>query len=551
MASNISTLIPAQITETIRESSPLFVSFLELYYKYAQERTNAIGVIQNTQIDSDIDTTLDVYIDEFYSIYGNQLPKTTTLDRRNLLKLLNEIYSSKGTEKSFKTLFRVLYGIETEYIRPSDQILKASDGKWVQDAFVTVQKNYGQFSALLNVEIPVSNSFGVFTFVASRYEDIGSGICRIFFRITSVLKFEIGSVIQIKDLDGVTTFRGNVIESPERLNIISGGGLFQSGQVYSIPGSTQPTVFKIKRVDVGGKIKSAEIISHGYTHPQHEQYWISSYKNIPPLTNQSVVSTETSPGVFLYEIGITDTIYDIRETIVGRVADIYDDVGFGLDTVEFNTLPVFVITVGDTLFSAINGGEGLPATFASNPSITIQDYLNNRASVELISGSYSNLPGRYTDTSGQLSDPFIKLQDNYYYQIFSYVVLSGIDISAYKDTILKALHPAGLKYFAVLSKSLEIDVSASIIADAKYTHRLNFSDDISLSDVFSKLSHKNIETFLNVLQSYALEDYFLEDYAFESGFDDSIGVITGNTEFVINGSDQVFFGIDQVVYTPY
>ncbi len=69
MQNNISFSIANQISERVYTEYPLFVSFMSLYYEYAQIRTNSIGIIQNRSLDTDIDLTLEAYIDEFLAVF--------------------------------------------------------------------------------------------------------------------------------------------------------------------------------------------------------------------------------------------------------------------------------------------------------------------------------------------------------------------------------------------------------------------------------------------------------------------------------------------------
>lgn len=54
------------------------------------------------------------------------------------------------------------------------------------------------------------------------------------------------------------------------------------------------------------------------------------------------------------------------------------------------------------------------------------------------------------------------LQDNNYYQDFSYVIKSPIDIESYKDTITEMAHPAGFKMFGSLSIDNEFESNTTI-----------------------------------------------------------------------------------------
>ncbi len=513
MVNNISDIIGRQIPEHIQNSGPLFVSFLETYYKYAQQRKSAIGVIQSNSTDIDIDDTLNEYIDHFYNTYGEHLPVNLALDKRNFIKILNSIYDAKGSEKSFHLMFRAIFNKEIEIFTPSEQILRSSAGRWEQESFITIHINYGNYLELDNIDIPIQDGLSTYTFRAIRFEDIGNSNIRIYFNSTYPIKFKVGYVIDIIR-DSAIVFRSTITESPEKLTILDSGANFQVGQIFSITGSAQPTIFKIKSVTTGGAITATEILNYGYTHTQKQQTLISSYKNIPPATGSHTIQVETAPGVFTYNTTIFDKLISIDEHITGVDVGISDKTYFLEDycAIDYNGAVILEQSI-NTLTASNN--------YVPNLSISLEKYLLDRAKVELVSGTVSKLPGRYIDNAGHLSDQSIKLHDSYYYQLFSYVIKSEIDISLYKDTILSMLHPSGMKSFASMQKSNIIDITDYISVDAKFTYRSYFDDSIKAIESVGKLLKQPVFDNLSNQSGYSL-DYFGEDYNVASALVESL-----------------------------
>jgi len=84
--------------------------------------------------------------------------------------------------------------------------------------------------------------------------------------------------------------------------------------------------------------------------------------------------------------------------------------------------------------------------------------------------------GRYTGTPGFLSWNN-KLQDNYYYQQFSYVLMSPVLIDTYRAAVKQLLHPAGTKLFSILLMGNAINVDTAASTDTftvKITSTVNF-----------------------------------------------------------------------------
>ena len=62
-------------------------------------------------------------------------------------------------------------------------------------------------------------------------------------------------------------------------------------------------------------------------------------------------------------------------------------------------------------------------------------------------GTLVDTTGRYIGQDGFISDSSMKIQDDYYYQDYSYVVKTGSSIVEWRDDLLASVHPAGWAVF--------------------------------------------------------------------------------------------------------
>lgn len=85
---------------------------------------------QKLQDYSNIDETLDEFVEEFSQQFLSQLPGTTLADKRRLIKRIKDFNRSRGTEKSFALLFRILYDSEVEFYYPKKDLFRTSDNTW-------------------------------------------------------------------------------------------------------------------------------------------------------------------------------------------------------------------------------------------------------------------------------------------------------------------------------------------------------------------------------------------------------------------------------------
>jgi len=80
---------------------------------------------------SDIDHTVDDFVSYFRKEFLESIPDKILADKRLVLKHIKEFYRAKGTEKSFRFLFRILYDEEIDFYYPKVDVFRPSDAVWV------------------------------------------------------------------------------------------------------------------------------------------------------------------------------------------------------------------------------------------------------------------------------------------------------------------------------------------------------------------------------------------------------------------------------------
>lgn len=85
---------------------------------------------------------------------------------------------------------------------------------------------------------------------------------------------------------------------------------------------------------------------------------------------------------------------------------------------------------------------------------------NGDANVVPIISGIGISSGKFINDDGKID--YKKIQDSYFYQDFSYVIRSGIEIATYRDIVKKIIHPAGLEFFGEIAISSNFDVFSKI-----------------------------------------------------------------------------------------
>jgi len=143
---NTSLLINRQVPEFVREEYPLFITFLEAYYEFLeQKQSNELNDLtqqaKNLRNISDVDVSIDQFETSFFNTFASLIPKESFVSKNFLIKNVLPIYLSKGNEASFKLLFRMLFNDELTFSFPKNNVLRISDGKWEVDNILKIETN--------------------------------------------------------------------------------------------------------------------------------------------------------------------------------------------------------------------------------------------------------------------------------------------------------------------------------------------------------------------------------------------------------------------------
>ena len=137
-------------------------------------------------------------------------------------------------------------------------------------------------------------------------------------------------------------------------------------------------------------------------------------------------------------------------------------------------LPIlFDLNGGLSLYNLIDYGYGYPDAFIS--VIQPEDVAGDPAILLMLSSEVARSASYYNSTKGFLSDN-IKLQDNVFYQDFSYVIRTGITLEQFNRSIKKSVHPAGMAPFneLLITNTITIEDDASLAAATDFIFTRQF-----------------------------------------------------------------------------
>lgn len=532
------------VPEFIRDDYTQFLAFIEKYYEHMDADGNPVNLLLNKRY-VDLDEINDTELNKRALELAKDFPQLLQADRKTLLKKIKNIYESKGSVRSIKAYFKLLYNEEVDVYSPSKNILRASDGIWLQDRYVFVTAGYDNFD--------VQNLSGTLADLIY-YETIGSitlpRIIPITIPVVSERSYTSPQVyaLQIKLPAGITsipgpgdgaaataTISGGIVTNIE---VTNGGLQYTAAPNVVLSGAGSGTGFSGRAVVSNGVVTSIvrENDGTGYTDGSYSlSFDTSSVRtvivdrgaspdeaNIKAYLGRCISSVSASPydGTRIARRMLTGTEYKIVSpvntdfTLYGAanndVGTIFTATGAPTET---GTTAGIVLKTG-TLNAAFSIGEvyrvnqpegnnngiiRIQAIDSKNApkSFSVIDpgaqYTEGQFNIGIGSSSRETViltittgylfveEGKFKDDRGKLSDAN-RIQDNYRYQAYSYIIKSTMPESSWKKRFKEIMHPAGMEVFGDLIIKNNVGFGPFFTIEAEGLHLFEFkTEDIVTS----------------------------------------------------------------------
>lgn len=153
----LSPFIKEQFPLFVQTDYPKLVLFIKAYYEWLEQEGNVGYLTSKLDTVWDVDLNLDEFYSHFKNTYLDSFPEIFAANasgnkpnKKTLLKKIRDFYGNKGTESSYKFLFRILYDSDLEFYYPKNDILKVSDGVWTEPRSIktTVENGTDLFGAV-------------------------------------------------------------------------------------------------------------------------------------------------------------------------------------------------------------------------------------------------------------------------------------------------------------------------------------------------------------------------------------------------------------------
>lgn len=462
----LSKLVRSQLPEFIQSDYGTFVLFLEYYYEYLEQDQHAQELIQNARSYADIDQTASSFIAYFLKQYGSKIPNNILVNKPLLIKRLNDLYESKGSELSYKLLFQILFDTTVTSRKPYDDVLRASAGTWEQLDSIRVRLVSGSANNILNRTLVLERSGIPYYATISRVKDLSTGLYELFLDSTVLPDYQLDETVFVSDGTSVI-FTGTVDPTITSYEILRAGLGFRTGQVFTVNlEGAVGTVLQITKVGTSGEIQRLKFINYGYDFPA-DTISIDLRNDLTVASRSLYARTKTNSISEYIQILKPQTILDANRY-------------FDTDYVEtpFNINQSYMGELLEEIYT--NPGTTGSSTFSS----TVDD--PNVAVIQFSMGAVGTYPGHYTTNTGFISEPEVRLQDDKLYQPFAYQLQTDIDITTFYDIVKTLVHPAGTNLFnnRIIDTVANIKPSVSLVSSSNV-----------FNEAYSVFNVNDLETF--------------------------------------------------------
>lgn len=361
----ISPFIESQFPSFYEKEGPLFIAFLTAYYEWMESEGNIINQARSLLEYRDIDTTMVQFIKYFKDKYMLSIPENIAADKVLLLKHILELYRSKGSEKSYKLLFRILFNEDIDIYIPNQYIFKLSDNTWYVPKYIEVSDS-PYLSQLIGQRIYSSSTLATAVVESYQVKPFNNKLINILYLTTLNGNIHYGEQILCEAVPQITPNNAPIVTgSLSSISITEGGIDFNVGDLLNVEGSGVGGKARVAATeDLNGEVDFT-LINGG------SGFSMNAIVNVDGASFNIINATNTSPVVITT---LTPSGLSNQESV--RI----DLIQGGMSAINTKTYNYYVDVINSTSFSiyydqglsnAVNG-----STFGSYQTNTGYVYLN-------------------------------------------------------------------------------------------------------------------------------------------------------------------------------
>lgn len=215
-----------------QEEGENFIDFVEAYFEFLEDTDQTIDAARNLLVNRDVDTAADSYITHFRKKYLNNFPKIADYDDAFLIKNIQDIYKSKGSQQAVTSMMQLMFHEEASIEYPGDKIIRPSSGEYIRPRYIELEvkdRNASFIGKQITGRTSQATAFveniATLSTLDKREVDVAY--------LTNIRgSFQTGELIS--DSTGDTVGSPKIVGSLTSLTVTNGGRDFNIGDVFDI-----------------------------------------------------------------------------------------------------------------------------------------------------------------------------------------------------------------------------------------------------------------------------------------------------------------------------
>jgi hypothetical protein len=257
----VSAVVDKQLPGHFIESETELIALLKQYYLWMESPNGVMDSIQNTYENFYIDTADSGFLKFFTKRVIPNIPQDALVDKKLIAKYARQFYQSKGSEDSFKFLFRAVYGKSLEIAYPKLDLFRTSSASWLGQHALKIYTPDPAITGIKGRKL-IGQDSGATCVVQSivQYQD------HYVLTVDSPFGvFVVDEVVFTEPVDGNNVVYARTVGQINTSQIIAGGSGYAVGeQLLCIGGDGQDLIATISEVSSTGAITKVSITDGGF-----------------------------------------------------------------------------------------------------------------------------------------------------------------------------------------------------------------------------------------------------------------------------------------------
>lgn len=267
MQNTIVPILESKIPGYIQEQYPRFVEFFRDYLTWLESDGNFLQILNDWRQNNEPSLSVEPYVTAILKDMGFESGQGLKVRKEVMIHILRDLYLARGTEASFRLLFRTLFDADVEIRYPREQLFVPSAAEFGERFYVFTSASNLNSSLFQGYLDYIRENGGQMTGVISDTKAAVEDITIVYGTNGPMLKietlrpdgeFDVGEQVII-NAGGIFS---EVVSPTLEIQIEASGSGYQVGERVLVSGSELPGVASVASVRKGS-IDSVEVVYPG------------------------------------------------------------------------------------------------------------------------------------------------------------------------------------------------------------------------------------------------------------------------------------------------